>query len=103
MSVHYKTITADLSNATFMSRIYAVALTGDSDPGTNGVNLKLTINGSDVLMDGVPPTWDSAAAGSGGVNWYYTNLASPSAGIPVSQADFDLTGACSVVIAYEPA
>ena len=103
MSVHYKTITSDLSNATFMSRIYAVAVTGDSDPGTNGVNLKLTINGSDVLMDGVPGTWDVGTAGSGAVNWYYTNLASPSAGIPVSQADFDLTGACSVVIAYEPA
>lgn len=101
MSIHYTNYVASSAGNTDASRIYFAIFSGDNTPGTAVAN-SITVNGVDVLMQNQPGYIDvGTTGGSPFVLW--TNLANPSAGIPVTTYDVVLAANNSVCIGFEPA
>lgn len=103
MSVHYKSYTSSATSETIASRLYGIVIGGDNNPSANTNNISITVNGVDKLAVELPPTWDSAAAGSGAPFTYWFNLANPSAGVPVSNFDVTVSGNVTGTLLFEPA
>jgi hypothetical protein len=102
-NVHFKSYNSTESNSTIAKSLLGVMVGSDNTPGASTNSIDLTINGTDQLCQGLPGTWDSAAAGSGAPFIYWFNVANPAAGIPVQNFDLTVNGTATATLLFIPA
>ena len=101
MSAHTTSGTATSSGNTYASRVYAIRLFGDPNPGTGGHTIDFVADKVDTIFDNLVPDGDAGTGATG--SWVYFNLQSPSAGIPVKEFSINVTGTVTWELMFEPA